>query len=57
MLGIACEKLDADFGVVAIDPEIGDYVVRTLLRDVPDDLPAKNGPFSDPQIGPFGPLQ
>lgn len=57
LLGMPVAKLDADFGVVEIDADHGDYAVRAAMRDVPKDLHPRHGPFSDPQIAPFGPLQ
>ena len=55
LLAIDVAKLDVDFGVV----ELGDgyYTVRIRLSDVPEGLPPECGPFSDPEIGPFGPPQ
>jgi hypothetical protein len=61
-LGVAAEQLgvdpadiDAQYGVVALDPKNGLYVVR--VRG--DRVSAKSsgpyrGPFSDPQISGFG---
>lgn len=56
-LGVAAEKLDADFGVVAVDPDRGVYAV--LLCDAADapSTPAEDveGPFSNPGVAPYGP--
>ena len=57
ILGIDQGLLDRDFGVVAVDMDTGEFVVRTLLGNVPKDLPQDSGPFSDPQIETFGPPQ
>jgi cell division protein ZapA (FtsZ GTPase activity inhibitor) len=58
-LNIAVSTLDPAFGVVAIDPVHHLYAVRTL-EDVgnPKGPGARSeGPFSDPQIEPFGPIK
>ena len=49
--------LDASYGVIAIDPRRGLYTVRakTAAEPHPQMEPEASGPFSDPQIAPFGP--
>jgi hypothetical protein len=59
-LGVKVEDIDPVFGVVPVDPSRGLYSVQ--VRD--DRLPAASstsqpyrGPFSNPEIAPFGPVQ
>ena len=50
--------LDADFGVVPLDPSRGLYVVQARADRIPPaSLEGKSyrGPFAAPTIGPFGP--
>lgn len=60
MLGVAETDLRADFGVVAIDPARRLYAVELLADRVPETGASSatyGGPFSNPQIAPFGPVQ
>jgi hypothetical protein len=60
-LGVAESDLDATFGVVPIDPARGMYAVQVRT----DKLPKRSGqgesdyrgPWSNPKIEPFGPVQ
>lgn len=59
--GLADDELDADFGVVEIDPQDGTYAVLVDERAAgklsnSSDWSVK-GPFSNPRIEPFGPPQ
>lgn len=54
-LGLELDALDADFGVVVIDPEGGLYSVRVDASKVSADFDPEKGPFSDPKIGPMRP--
>jgi hypothetical protein len=56
-LGVSPERLDAQFGVVAIDP---DHNLYTVMVDEAVSAGAArrkgvSGPFSNPQIAPFSP--
>jgi hypothetical protein len=56
-LGVPREKLDAEFGVVNIDPQRHLYAVL-LDEDVAAGVSATEGvagPYSNPPIEPFGP--
>jgi hypothetical protein len=58
-LGVAPERLDAQFGVVAIDPENHLYTVM-VDEAVSAGAAARKGvagPFSNPPIAPFGPTR
>ena len=58
MLGVPIKTLDADFGVVAIDPDRGLYTVRVFADMLKEggykDRPGVSGPFSNPGIAPYG---
>jgi hypothetical protein len=59
-LGIAVDDLDSRFGVVATDPDKGLYTVQLLEgRELPkrDESKPYQGPYSNPEIAPFGPVQ
>ena len=57
-LKVTIEDLDAGFGVVAVDPDRGLYSVRVFADRVkPDQSSEYRGPFSDPEIGPVGPVK
>lgn len=56
-LGVRIDALDAEFGVVPIDPVHGTYAVRVqadCLQEAFAAGPACAGPFSDLPIGPMG---
>ncbi len=61
VLGVSQKSLDADFGVVSVDPERGLYAVKVEAEAVPSQPPAGteakpySGPFSNPRIEAFGP--
>lgn len=58
--GLRPEELDAEFGIIEIDPEEGLYSIlidseaysRISQETLPEDM---EGPFSNPPIAPFGP--
>jgi hypothetical protein len=58
--GLKPEELDAQFGVIAVDPEANTYTIlldaaayeRISGESISDEL---EGPFSNPPIAPFGP--
>ena len=56
-LGVAQEQIDAEFGVVNIDPEQNLYTVLVDEQAAAgaSDRPGVEGPFSNPRIEPFGP--
>ena len=60
-LGVATEDLDAAFGVVPVDPERGIYAVLVQAGRAPKQTQESGrdfrGPWSDPAIMPFGPVQ
>jgi hypothetical protein len=60
-LGIAVEDLDAQFGVVPIDPDRGLYAVQVHAGKLPKSSEGSSegyrGPWSNPRIEPFGPVQ
>lgn len=58
-LGVEPGQIDAEFGVVSIDP---DQHLYTVLVDEEAaagaaERPGVEGPFSNPRIEPFGPPQ
>ncbi len=55
-LGVAPADLDGEFGVVTINPDRQLYSVRADCAKLPPGGSGENGPFSDPPIGPFGPM-
>lgn len=57
-LGIKTSDIDADYGIVLLDPSRGQYGVRVRAGSVTSVSTADKpyaGPFSDPKIAPFGP--
>jgi hypothetical protein len=56
-LGVAERELDADFGVVEIDPDRHRYAVMIEERAAArvGRRPGIEGPFANPPIEPFGP--
>lgn len=58
-LGVAIEDIDAKLGVVPIDPDHGIYSVRVRADRLPEvsaNSHSFQGPFSDPPIAPFKPV-
>ena len=55
LLRVVEAALDAGFGVVEIDPDLGLYSVRVAADAVQDrqDEGGFRGPFSDPKIAPM----
>jgi hypothetical protein len=57
-IGVDVSKLNAAFGVIAIDPERNNYAVEVDTDAVPRGTSGSvRGPFSNPPIAPFGPIQ
>jgi hypothetical protein len=59
-LGVALEDVDASFGVVPVDPANGLYGVQVRADRLPPATEAAQpyrGPYSNPRIAPFGPVQ
>jgi hypothetical protein len=59
-LGVAREALNAAFGVIAIDPAQALFAVEVRADQAgsaASDATAEQGPFSNPPIAPFGPIQ
>jgi hypothetical protein len=56
-LGIERDRIDAEFGVVSIDPEQNLYTVLVDEQVAAEAAgrPGVEGPFSNPRIEPFGP--
>jgi hypothetical protein len=56
-LGIERDRIDAEFGVVSIDPEQNLYTVLVdeQVAAQAAERPGVEGPFSNPRIEPFGP--
>jgi hypothetical protein len=56
-LGVAPDQIDAEFGVVNIDPEQNLYTVLVDEQAATGagDRPGVEGPFSNPRIEPYGP--
>jgi hypothetical protein len=57
-LGVQLSDMDATFGVVPIDPNQGLYAVQVRAgRAKTPEGRAYQGPWSNPSIAPFGPVQ
>ena len=59
-LGVGLSDLDESFGVVPIDEDQGTYCVEVDAERLPQDLEKKvpyKGPYSNPRIEHFGPIQ
>jgi hypothetical protein len=56
-LGVAPEQLDAEFGLVPVDPDNNLYSVMVDERaaERAGRRAGAEGPFSNPRIEPFGP--
>ena len=59
--GMQAEDMDASFGVVPVDPERGLYTARVRASRLPAQQSgapkAFQGPWSDPAVTSFGPIQ
>jgi hypothetical protein len=58
-LGVGLSDMDATFGVVPVDPDRGLYAVQVRAgqtRKQPEGSDYR-GPWSNPRIEPFGPIQ
>lgn len=60
-LGVQPSELDAEFRVVSIDPQRHLYAIMVSENRAEGVLvklgPKAKGPFSDPEIAPFGPFE
>ncbi|HEY7299519.1 MAG TPA: hypothetical protein VH684_16555 [Xanthobacteraceae bacterium] len=60
-LGVKPEDIDAAYGVVPVDPGRGLYAVQVradrLPRQPQSGREGYQGPWSNPRIEPFGPIQ
>lgn len=57
-LGVAPSRLNPTFGVIAIDVREGRFAVEVEASALPKGTGgAERGPFSNPPIAPFGPIQ
>jgi len=58
-LGVELSDMDATFGVVPVDPDRGLYAVQVKAGRAQPAAPGAeyHGPFSNPTIAPFGPVQ
>jgi hypothetical protein len=60
-LGVQPSELDAEFGVVSVDPQRQLYAIMIAENRMKGVLvrlgPKAKGPFSDPEIGPFRPVE
>ena len=58
-LGVELSDMDATFGVVPVDPDRGMYAVQVRAGRVPKQAEGSDyrGPWSNPAIAPFGPVQ
>lgn len=57
-LGVAVEDLNESFGVVAIDPDKRLYSVEVRENRAPPTTEQPyRGPYSNPPIAPFGPIE
>ena len=57
-LGVDVDAVDAEFGVIPIDPKQGLYSVQVDAAQLPAEVAGQEpyrGPFSSPRIEPFGP--
>jgi hypothetical protein len=54
---LAADEVDADYGLVPIDPDRGTYVllVTPSAAERIAELPGAAGPFANPRIEPYGP--
>jgi hypothetical protein len=59
-LGVRREDIDEAYGVVPIDPARGLYGVQVQADRLPHGFERKRpfrGPFANPEIAPFGPVE
>ena len=57
-LSVPLCAIDAQFGVILVDPKRDIYAVRVDVDQLPEEIQSEfivSGPFSDPKIAPFGP--
>lgn len=54
-LSLSVESIDADYGVVLIDPVRHRFTVLVDERAVADREPGTEGPYANPRIEAFGP--
>lgn len=63
-LGLVAEEVDAEFGLVPLDPDAGTYALlvaqeageRVTAAETAGE-PGVRGPFSNPVIEPYGPIE
>ncbi|WP_344939021.1 hypothetical protein [Sphaerisporangium flaviroseum] len=53
-LGLTEDEVDTAYGLVALDPVEGLYVLR-VSEEAGARVPPSAGPFADPPIEPYGP--
>ncbi|PWI14372.1 hypothetical protein DI272_09505 [Streptomyces sp. Act143] len=62
-LGLADDEVDTAYGLVPVDPAHGTYALLVTeeaaarLPGAPEAKGAYQGPFANPKIEPFGPVQ
>ncbi len=62
-LGVSVADIDEKFGIIPINPDEGLYAVQvkesSINSRIAGDADRSNyrGPYSNPQIAPFGPVQ
>lgn len=56
-LGVDPSQIDAEYGVVSVDPDLHLYAVLVdeVVASTAAERPGVAGPFSNPRIEPFGP--
>jgi hypothetical protein len=52
-VGVPLGAVDADFGVVPLDPREGTYLIEVNLESVPESVIQNGDVFSNPCIEPF----
>jgi hypothetical protein len=62
-LGLADDEVDTAYGLVPVDPAHGTYALLVTeaagarLQGAPEARGSYQGPFANPKIEPFGPVQ